>query len=123
MKKPISLLIVDDDHTLREVLCYYFETLGHKVHKASSGNEAIEKLNAEKIEAVLTDADMPDGNGFDVVRHCDLNGVPVLMHSGGHLEHRSLELQKIVGKRFIRKPAYPDVILTKLSELLEPTGT
>ena len=66
VKRPI--LLVDDESSLRRVLCIFLERLGYPVVTASGGHEAAERLaRGERFSLVLTDMMMPDGDGFVVL--------------------------------------------------------
>ncbi len=59
----IKILVVDDEDDLRELLVSEFEFHGFEVLSADSGNSAIAVLEREKVDLVLSDVRMPNGNG------------------------------------------------------------
>ncbi len=61
-----TLMIVEDDLDTSEMLRVYFEAQGYKVVTAASGNEALEKCKAEKLDLILLDVRLPDKDGFEV---------------------------------------------------------
>ena len=58
------ILVVDDETSVRSVIGATLEHHGHRVHLAGSGREALELLNREDFDLVLTDIVMEDGNGL-----------------------------------------------------------
>lgn len=68
MPKTINILIVDDEEGIRSGLAMYIEDEGHKVFVAASGNEAIEICNKNKIDFVISDIRMPDGDGIKLLK-------------------------------------------------------
>ncbi len=101
------ILLVDDDATSRASLAAALKTLGAEVVVASSGREAIGKVDAMRPTVVLSDLAMPDGDGYwllDTLRHVDAdadadtrtraaNDAPVLAvtaHAGRDSERRVL---------------------------------
>jgi CheY-like chemotaxis protein len=62
-----TLMIVDDNEDLVDVLVDDFELAGYRVIRAKSGNEAIEKLAQQPVDLVLADVRMPDGTGIDLI--------------------------------------------------------
>jgi putative nucleotidyltransferase with HDIG domain len=68
----VGILIVDDEVTMREVLFRSLKAVGHKTRAAGSVQEALQQLEREPVELVLTDVMMPGGTGLDLlerVRH------------------------------------------------------
>lgn len=67
MIRNLNILIVDDDPAVTEVLQAYFDAKGYKVTTCSSGWEALERLDGDDFDLVLSDIEMAEGNGFEVV--------------------------------------------------------
>jgi two-component system, sensor histidine kinase len=69
-----TLLVVDDERTLLELYVRRLERLSYKVHPAVSGPEALEILQRENIDLLVTDFKMPGMNGLEVIaRAGDIN--------------------------------------------------
>jgi two-component system sensor histidine kinase ChiS len=64
---PISMLVVDDDATIRKTLSAYLEDKGAHVVTANNGQEGIEKLNQHSFDLMLLDLRMPGMTGIDVL--------------------------------------------------------
>jgi len=65
---PRRMLIVDDEKDIRTVLRHFFEIKGFEVSEATDGVEALEKVNKESFDVVLTDLRMPGPDGLEVLR-------------------------------------------------------
>ncbi|MCX5815458.1 MAG: response regulator transcription factor [Proteobacteria bacterium] len=67
----IRTIIVDDSNIFLESVEYYLSTFPYVqvVDKATSGSEAIEKIDKYKPDLVLMDIDMPEMNGLEATRH------------------------------------------------------
>ncbi len=63
----ISMLIVDDDIDLRDILCDIFTRLGAKTYGALSGEEALEQLEINKVSLILSDLQMPFMDGAELL--------------------------------------------------------
>jgi CheY-like chemotaxis protein len=64
-----SVLVVDDQFTVRELQRSILETAGYRVETARDGREALERLGrTEAVELVLTDVDMPEMDGITLTR-------------------------------------------------------
>lgn len=66
--KPSTILIVDDSAAMRSLLAATLETLGQvKIVQAANGFEALRVLPREQIDLILTDINMPDINGLELL--------------------------------------------------------
>lgn len=68
MKENVKIMVVDDEAIMRNLLLKILEQEGYRVTLVSSAKEAIEKLNSEKFEIVLSDVKMPEINGFELLK-------------------------------------------------------
>ena len=64
-----SLLIVDDEADLREMLSRHFRFLGYDVTTAENGVDALSKLAEKKIDVVISDIMMPEMTGVELLKH------------------------------------------------------
>ena len=65
---PCTLLIVDDDRALRQILCWGFEDLGYAVWTAADCAEALACAAAMRFDFALIDYRLPDGDGYTLCR-------------------------------------------------------
>ena len=70
-----SLLVVDDDPFMRELLTESFSDAGYRVASADSGKEALHLLSLSEFEVVLVDLSLPDVEGMELVDQIS-NGSP-----------------------------------------------
>lgn len=68
-KKNLTLLIVDDDDDLRDLIASIFSIEGFKTLTANSGSSAIQSIKANKVDLVITDMRMPKGDGLYLIEH------------------------------------------------------
>ena len=80
----LDVLVVDDEPRIREVLCTYMRSDGHRVATAASGREALEKFRRHEFDVVLLDRVMPEMTGEQTARFLkQLNqNIPVIMLTG-----------------------------------------
>lgn len=64
MKQPPVLLVVEDDHAMRSLLCDELWDMGYRLIEAGDGDEALQRLGETKPNLILTDLRMPAG-GLD----------------------------------------------------------
>src|ERR1044071_7326831 len=63
-----NLLIVDDELGMRQFLTHLFQRDEHKVRAAENGRQAMEMLRAEPADLIVSDVQMPDMNGIELLR-------------------------------------------------------
>ena len=63
-----SILIVDDEASVREILRESVSVLGHQSEEASDGMEALERFRAKRFDVVITDLSMPRLVGIELTR-------------------------------------------------------
>lgn len=102
-----NILIVDDEAAILEILEFEFEfseELKFKnIFKAFSGKEALNIIQNEKIDFIITDMQMPNGDGKSIIKGLDeMNkDIPLVIHSGfGHCD----ELKFLKYEAFVSKP-------------------
>jgi len=64
----MKILVVEDNHTQAEYLRHFLEKSGDHVITASNGIEAMEQLQFELPDIILTDVMMPEMNGLDLCK-------------------------------------------------------
>jgi DNA-binding response OmpR family regulator len=88
-----TILVVDDEPTLRETLVDALEADGFRVVAAADGREALARFRAERPDLVLLDLMLPELSGIEVCRIIRAeSGVPIVM-----LTAKDSELDKVVG--------------------------
>ena len=101
-----SLLLIDDEAGIVEMLTIVFEKEGYRVRSARGCVEGIEKLEAQIPDLILTDLKMPDGTGFDVLKRClELApATPVVMITAFTSTKTAIEALKAGAYDYISKP-------------------
>jgi DNA-binding response OmpR family regulator len=88
-----SVLVVDDEPTIRETLAETLEQDGLRVLTAADGREALERFRASPVDLILLDLMLPELSGIEVCRIIRReSSVPILM-----LTARDGEIDKVVG--------------------------
>ena len=124
-KANATVLVVDDEPTVREFLVDTLELLGYTTFAASSGPEALRIYNGNKdrINLVLTDMAMAEMNGIELARKLyEISPrLRVILSSGFDTEHIDSEMPSSIF-HFIPKPyKIPDLSVI-LEKALEPAG-
>jgi two-component system response regulator RegX3 len=90
---PKTILVVEDEPTLREALAEALEADGFRAIQAGDGREALERFHADSPDLVLLDLMLPELSGLEVTRQIRAeSSVPIVM-----LTARDSEVDKVVG--------------------------
>jgi len=93
----IEILIVEDDILSMGFMVAHIEKLGHNIHQAEDGEQALEYLrqNPDVIDVVLMDREMPNMDGLSAVQHMKadpaLQDIPVIMVTGADSDQQIRE--------------------------------
>jgi two-component system response regulator PilR (NtrC family) len=101
-----NILIVDDEQSYRQLLSLVFESDGHAVKTAMNGREALEMLQTEPADVIISDVKMPDMDGIAMlraVRETQPDLAVVLMTAFASVE-TAREAFKLGADDFIQKP-------------------
>ena len=101
-----NILIVDDEQSYRQLLSLVFESDGHTIRTASNGRDALDVLQREQIDVVISDVRMPDLDGIEMlsaVRETQPDLGVVLMTAFASVE-TAREAFKLGADDFIQKP-------------------
>jgi len=88
-----TILLVDDEDSVRKVLAFPLERDGYDVVQAADGEEALEKFDAHSVDLVVLDIMLPRLDGLEVCKRLRAkSAVPIIM-----LTARDDELDKVIG--------------------------
>ena len=100
------ILVVDDEKTIRESISAFLEHTGYRTDSAANGREAIEMIRSKKYDAVITDLNMPEINGFEVIERVapENPNMPIIVLSGIGLIEKAVDALRKGAWDFIPKP-------------------
>ncbi len=119
-----TVLIVDDNHTPREIISKILQNDGDgiQVIEAANGVEAQEKIKANPPDLVITDLIMPEMNGYELCRWIRGNPgteqMPILICSTKDQDFDKYWGKKQGGNEYITKPFSATDLLAKVNQLL-----
>jgi DNA-binding response OmpR family regulator len=119
MAANATIVVVDDDESIRELASIYLEKEGFRVECAPDGPTAIERTAATKPSLIILDLMLPGMSGYDVCRTIRQdNNVPILM-----LTARDEDVDKIVGLElgaddYVTKPFNPRELVARVKAIL-----
>jgi two-component system alkaline phosphatase synthesis response regulator PhoP len=117
-----SILVVDDERNIVELVRLYLEKEGYAVVSASDGEQALVQYERSQPDLVVLDLMLPKLDGFEVCRELRRRGdVPILM-----LTARSEDVDAIVGLElgaddYVTKPFNPRALVARVKAILRRT--
>ena len=116
-----SILLVDDDGALLDLLARFFEKRGWAVERAATGRRALERYHEAQPDLVLLDLDLPDLNGLAVLqrlRERDGDVTAVMLTGHGDIE-TAVEAMRLGAEDFLTKPVELDHIAAVVDRALD----
>lgn len=121
-----TILVIDDSETFREALRTAFESAGHTVVTASTGEDGLRVAAMRRPDAVVVDGELPGIDGPAVIRHLRLDAllrdVPCLLLTGSDDKGAELRALDAGADTFVRKESDLDVIVARLGAVLRRTS-
>ena len=112
------ILCIDDEAHVVKLKCAILEQAGHEVTPATSAREAVELMNTNEYDAVVTDWRLGDGNGRAVVQAAKNHStMPVVVVSGYVAE--AYQSAEPLADLYLEKPVNPEELVTIVNELLK----
>jgi len=116
-----KILLVDDEESILKSLCRNFEQEGYNVTTASSGEEAVEKIQAHHFDIVVTDLSMPGLDGIAVLveskKHNPDIGAIILTGYGD--TSSAIEALRLVADDYVLKPCDSEELLLRIARILK----
>jgi excisionase family DNA binding protein len=103
-----TVLLVDDDERMRELVRLELEREGYDVQEAASADEGLASIESRKPELVLLDVMMPHVDGWEMLRRIQdqygAGAIPVVMFSGQVDEEAQRQAEAVGAQAFVGKP-------------------
>lgn len=102
----LSVLMVDDNETIRRIQTAIVEKAGHRVRTANSGREALQLIKQQSFDVIMMDMKMPEMDGVATARAIRAQGIntPIIVVTG-NTELADQQACKSAGmNRFLTKP-------------------
>jgi two-component system response regulator PilR (NtrC family) len=116
-----SVLVVDDELSIREFLTIMLQGEGHEVHTAASGEEGIAKVREGDFDLVLTDLKMSGASGMDVLREAKAldPSIQVIVLTAFGTTATAVEAMKMGAADYITKPFKVDELKVQIAKALK----
>lgn len=114
-----TVMVVDDSSSFRTVVTLALKRVGYSVVEASDGRDAVRKLDAQPIDLIVCDVNMPEMDGISFVRHvrgtATHRRTPVIMLTTETSDAKKQAGRDVGANAWITKPFQP-------SKLVEMVG-
>ena len=117
-----TILIVDDSVSVRQVVGMTLRNAGYSVVEACDGKDALNKLDGQKFNLVISDVNMPNMDGLSFLREMkqkpNYKFTPVIMLTTEGADEKNREGQAAGAKAWIVKPFRPEQMLQAVTMLI-----
>lgn len=118
------VLVVEDSPTMRRIITNALQRIGFAdIIEAENGVDALNKLEGQKIDLVVTDWNMPEMNGAELVKVLrsmpELEDVPIVMITTRGMRDDVMTAMKLGVNGYVIKPFTPDVLKAKLESVMK----
>lgn len=115
-----TILVVDDEKNIRNVVKEYAEFEGHEVFEAEDGMEAVEMCRRQNFDLIVMDIMMPRLDGFSACKEINkIRQTPVIMLSARGEEYDKLFGFEIGAEDYVVKPFSPKELMARIKILLK----
>jgi two-component system, OmpR family, KDP operon response regulator KdpE len=122
--RNLTVLVVDDEPRLVDVVRLNLEVEGYRVLEASNGIEALERLKEDLPDLVVLDVMMPEMDGFETLRHIrEVSNIPVIMLTVRNEESDRIKGLEIGADDYLTKPFSARELQTRVKAVLRRTFT
>ena len=117
---PRTILIVEDEHILREIMKDYLLNEGYEVLEASEGRQALSLFNEHEVDLIILDIMLPELDGWSVCKRIrKVSNVPIIMLTARADEDDTLLGFELGADDYVTKPYSPPILLARAKRLLE----
>jgi DNA-binding NtrC family response regulator len=116
-----TILLIEDNERMAQVLARHMELEGHTVIFASNGTAGLEEFRRLKVDFVLTDLKLPEKSGLEVLRAIKEENpmIPVVVMTAHGTIETAVRAVKEGAFDFLQKPVDPDHLLLTISKALD----
>lgn len=116
-----KIVLAEDNTTLSLLLKFRLEKEGYELLMAVDGKEALELIESEEPDLILTDIMMPFVSGLEVISHVRLKldvDTPIIVFSSAGQEEMVLKAFNLGANDFMGKPFSPNELVIRVKRLL-----
>jgi DNA-binding response OmpR family regulator len=124
MKLLDTVLVIEDEIAVSEVITAALEDEGYRVLTAGDGQDALQTVQREPPDAIVLDLRLPNVDGWQVVRWCRAHpattAIPIIVVSGVRDALQDGDIESLV---FVEKPFDLDVLIALVEDAVSSSAT
>lgn len=125
--KDLRFLVIDDFATMRRIVRNLLQELGFKnIEEADDGHDALTKLRASAFDFVISDWNMPNMDGLQLLREMrnddNLKAIPMLMVTAEAKKENIIAAAQAGANGYVVKPFTAATLEEKLNKIFEKLG-
>lgn len=115
-----TILIVEDEERMKNLIAAYLSKEGYKTLSASNGVEAINIFSLQNVNLIILDIMMPIMDGFDACRYLRTrSNIPIIILTAKSEEEDKLLGYELGADDYVTKPFSPKILVAKVKVLLK----
>ena len=116
------IMVVDDARSMRGLISMTLQGEGYEVIEACDGQDAMVKIEGQKVNMVISDLNMPNMNGIELIRSLKQDPrykfLPIVMLTTESEEAKKKEGQEAGAKAWLVKPFKPETVLSVVKKII-----
>lgn len=117
-----KILAVDDSVSIRQMVSHTLRDAGYEVETANDGRDALSKVSSSKFDVVISDVNMPNMGGFELVKALrekpQYKFIPILMLTTETSTDKKQQGKSAGATGWLVKPFNPDTLLKTLKRVI-----
>jgi two-component system, chemotaxis family, chemotaxis protein CheY len=122
MQMSKRIMTVDDSASVRQMVSFTLREAGYDVVEACDGKDAISKIGGSQFNLIVTDLNMPNMDGIELIRNLRAAGshkfVPIIMLTTESQESKKSEGKAAGATGWIVKPFRPEQLLAVIKKVI-----
>ena len=124
MENKKKVMTVDDSFSIRQSIRLFLQLSGYEVIEAENGEDALEKLQKETVDLVITDINMPKLNGIELIKKLreqisHYRFIPIIVITTESVKGKGDEAKSAGATAWITKPFSQDTLTKLVDKLLK----
>ncbi len=117
-----TIMVVDDSPSVRQMMAFTLENAGYEVVEAEDGKDALDKLSGLQVNMIVTDLNMPNVNGIELIRSVRSKSehkyIPILVLTTESHDSRKQESREAGATGWITKPFNPEQLIGVIKKVM-----
>ncbi|MCP4115618.1 MAG: response regulator [Desulfobacteraceae bacterium] len=118
-----TIMTVDDSASVRQMVAFTLKNAGYEVVEAVDGKDALAKLAGTKVNMIITDLNMPNMDGIEMIRNAramaQYKFIPIILLTTESQNDKKKEGKKAGATGWIIKPFKPEQLLAVVKKVLK----